>query len=116
MEQQKDANKYSIIIPTYNERLNIALIVYLVFKHLKDVDFEIIVVDDGSPDGTQEVVKQLQQVYGEDCILLRARPKKLGLGTAYSHGLKHASGNFVVIMDADLSHHVSVLPSMILKI
>ncbi|RVX15944.1 Dolichol-phosphate mannosyltransferase subunit 1 [Vitis vinifera] len=73
-----------------------------------DVDFEIIIVDDGSPDGTQEIVKQLQQVYGEDRILLRARPKKLGLGTAYSHGLKHASGNFVVIMDADLSHHVSV--------
>ncbi|GJR12410.1 dolichol-phosphate mannosyltransferase subunit 1 [Tanacetum coccineum] len=71
----------------------------------KDVDFEIIVVDDGSPDGTQDIVKQLQQVYGEDRILLRARPKKLGLGTAYIHGLKHASGNFVVIMDADLSHH-----------
>ncbi|CAI0382165.1 unnamed protein product [Linum tenue] len=100
-------NQYSIIIPTYNERLNIALIVYLIFKHLRDVDFEIIVVDDGSPDGTQDIVKQLQQVYGEDRVLLRARPKKLGLGTAYIHGLKHASGNFVVIMDADLSHHVS---------
>ncbi|XP_057974392.1 dolichol-phosphate mannosyltransferase subunit 1 isoform X3 [Malania oleifera] len=108
--QKKERNKYSIIIPTYNERLNIALIVYLVFKHLQDVDFEIIVVDDGSPDGTQDIVKQLQQVYGEDRILLRARPKKLGLGTAYSHGLKHASGNFVVIMDADLSHHVNVFP------
>ncbi|XP_041017812.1 dolichol-phosphate mannosyltransferase subunit 1 isoform X2 [Juglans microcarpa x Juglans regia] len=111
----EDKNKYSIIIPTYNERLNIALIVYLVFKHLRDVDFEIIVVDDGSPDGTQEIVKQLQQVYGEDRILLRARPKKLGLGTAYSHGLKHASGNFVVIMDADLSHHPKYLPSFIKK-
>ncbi|KAF6155329.1 hypothetical protein GIB67_019855 [Kingdonia uniflora] len=66
MEQQKEANKYSIIIPTYNECLNIALIVYFVFKHLKDVDFEIIVVDDGSPNGTIGVVKQLQQVYEED--------------------------------------------------
>nr|KJB29650.1 hypothetical protein B456_005G113700 [Gossypium raimondii] len=110
MEQK---NKYSIIVPTYNERLNIALIVYLIFKHLRDVDFEIIVVDDGSPDGTQEVVKQLQKLYGEDRILLRPRPKKLGLGTAYIHGLKHASGNFVVIMDADLSHHPKYLPCFI---
>ncbi|RXH95876.1 hypothetical protein DVH24_008376 [Malus domestica] len=108
-------NKYSIIVPTYNERLNIALLVYLVFKHLRDVDFEIIVVDDGSPDGTQEIVEQLQQVYGHDRILLRARAKKLGLGTAYIHGLKHASGNFVVIMDADLSHHPKYLPSFIKK-
>ncbi|PKI55118.1 hypothetical protein CRG98_024409 [Punica granatum] len=103
--KNKGGDKYSLIVPTYNERLNIALLVYLVFKHLRNVDFEIIIVDDGSPDGTQDVVKQLQQVYGEDRILLRARPKKLGLGTAYAHGLKHASGNFVVIMDADLSHH-----------
>ncbi|KAL0380425.1 UNVERIFIED_CONTAM: Dolichol-phosphate mannosyltransferase subunit [Sesamum angustifolium] len=80
-----------------------------------NVNFEVIVVDDGSPDGTQEIVKQLQQVYGEDRILLRPRPKKLGLGTAYMHGLKHATGNFVVIMDADLSHHPKYLPSFIKK-
>ncbi|CAN1322750.1 Dolichol-phosphate mannosyltransferase subunit 1 [Linum perenne] len=115
MAEEERKNKYSIIIPTYNERLNIAIIVYLIFKHLRDVDFEIIVVDDGSPDGTQDIVKQLQQVYGEDRVLLRARPKKLGLGTAYVHGLKHASGNFVVIMDADLSHHVSLVPCIIRK-
>ncbi|XP_062214113.1 dolichol-phosphate mannosyltransferase subunit 1-like isoform X2 [Phragmites australis] len=106
---------YSIIVPTYNERLNVALIVYLIFKHLPDVSFEIIIVDDGSPDGTQDIVKQLQQVYGEDRVLLRARPRKLGLGTAYLHGLKHASGEFVVIMDADLSHHPKYLPSFIRK-
>ncbi|KAL8464926.1 hypothetical protein ACS0TY_034420 [Phlomoides rotata] len=77
--------------------------------------FSSISLDDGSPDGTQEIVKQLQQVYGEDRILLRPRPKKLGLGTAYMHGLKHATGNFVVIMDADLSHHPKYLPSFIKK-
>ncbi|XP_004505127.1 dolichol-phosphate mannosyltransferase subunit 1 [Cicer arietinum] len=113
--QQKQKNKYSIIVPTYNERLNISLIIYLIFKHLRDVDFEVIIVDDGSPDGTQDVVKQLQQVYGEDKILLRARPRKMGLGTAYIHGMKHASGNFVVIMDADLSHHPKYLPGFIRK-
>ncbi|KOM31572.1 hypothetical protein LR48_Vigan01g112700 [Vigna angularis] len=114
-QHQKQKNKYSIIVPTYNERLNIGLIVYLIFKHLREADFEIIIVDDGSPDGTQDVVKQLQQVYGEDRILLRARPRKLGLGTAYIHGMKHASGNFVVIMDADLSHHPKYLPAFISK-
>ncbi|KAJ0965872.1 hypothetical protein J5N97_027010 [Dioscorea zingiberensis] len=113
--EREEKNKYSIIIPTYNERLNIALVIYLIFKHLRDVDFEVIVVDDGSPDGTQDIVRQLQHVYGEDRILLRARPKKLGLGTAYYHGLKHASGNFVIIMDADLSHHPKYIPSFIRK-
>jgi dolichol-phosphate mannosyltransferase len=82
---------------------------------IRDVNFEIIVVDDGSPDGTQDIVKQLQQIYGENRVLLRARPRKLGLGTAYLHGLKHASGDFVVIMDADLSHHPKYLPSFIRK-
>ncbi|KAM0895258.1 hypothetical protein ACQ4PT_023922 [Festuca glaucescens] len=119
MEKGGDAGggkpEYSIIVPTYNERLNVALIVYLIFKNLRDAKFEIIIVDDGSPDGTQDIVKQLQQVYGEDRVLLRARPRKLGLGTAYIHGLKHASGDFVVIMDADLSHHPKYLPSFIRK-
>lgn len=65
-------------------------------------------VDDGSPDGTQDVAKQLQDIYGEDKIVLKPRTKKLGLGTAYMHGIKYATGNFIVIMDADLSHHVCI--------
>lgn len=71
-------------------------------------DYEIIVIDDGSPDGTLDVAKRLQAIYGEDKILLRPREAKLGLGTAYIHGIKHANGNFIIIMDADLSHHVCV--------
>ncbi|CAN1322752.1 Dolichol-phosphate mannosyltransferase subunit 1 [Linum perenne] len=115
MAEEERKNKYSIIIPTYNERLNIAIIVYLIFKHLRDVDFEIIVVDDGSPDGTQDIVKQLQQVYGEDRVVVWLSDSLIHSGTAYVHGLKHASGNFVVIMDADLSHHVSLVPCIIRK-
>mgnify|MGYP004594825603 CR=1 FL=1 len=68
-------------------------------------------IDDGSPDGTLDMAKQLQSVYGENRIVLRPREKKLGLGTAYMHGIKHATGNFIVIMDADLSHHVFILVS-----
>lgn len=66
----------------------------------------MIIIDDGSPDGTLEAAKQVQQIYGSDKIVLRPREKKLGLGTAYIHGIKHATGNYIILMDADLSHHV----------
>ena len=78
-------------------------------KIYRHVAYEIIVIDDGSPDGTLNTAKQLQLLYGEDKILLRPRERKLGLGTAYIHGIKHATGNFIIIMDSDLSHHVSIL-------
>ena len=69
---------------------------------------EVVIVDDNSPDGTQDVVKGLQNIYGSDKIKLLARPGKMGLGSAYIDGLKYATGNFVILMDADLSHHVSI--------
>ena len=100
--------KYSILLPTYNERENLPIIVWLLVKYLKELDFEIIVIDDGSPDGTLDVAKKLQEIYGEETVVLRPREKKLGLGTAYVHGLKHAKGDYIIIMDADLSHHVSL--------
>ena len=108
-------NKYSILLPTYNERENLPIIVWLLVKYLQDLDFEIIVIDDGSPDGTLEVAKGLQKIYGEDRIVLRPRAKKLGLGTAYLHGIKEAKGSFCVIMDADLSHHPKFILDMIAK-
>ncbi|NWI55390.1 DPM1 mannosyltransferase, partial [Calyptomena viridis] len=104
------AGRGSVLLPTYNERDNLPLVVWLLvrtFRH-SGIDFEIIIIDDGSPDGTQEVAKELEKIYGSDKILLRPRARKLGLGTAYIHGMKHATGNFIVIMDADLSHHVRV--------
>lgn len=82
-------------------------------KNRSSLDWEIIIVDDGSPDGTQAVVKQLQGLYGSDRIILKPRAGKLGLGTAYVHGLKFARGNFVIIMDADFSHHPKFIPEMI---
>lgn len=71
-------------------------------------NYEIIVIDDGSPDGTQDAALQLQKIYGKEKIVLKPRERKLGLGTAYIHGIKHSTGNYIVLMDADLSHHVTI--------
>ena len=117
MAFQMARDKYSVLLPTYNERENLPIIVWLLVKYCtdSDLDFEIIVIDDGSPDGTLEVGKQLEKIYGSDKIVLRPRASKLGLGTAYIHGIKHATGNYVIIMDADLSHHPKFIPQMIKK-
>ncbi|XP_067856696.1 dolichol-phosphate mannosyltransferase subunit 1 [Heptranchias perlo] len=116
-ERRRRGDKYSVLLPTYNERDNLPLIVWLLVRYFDQsgFDYEIIVIDDGSPDGTLEVAKQLEQIYGSDKILLRPRAKKLGLGTAYIHGMQHATGNFVFIMDADLSHHPKFIPEFIKK-
>jgi len=110
-------NKYSILLPTYNERENLPIIIWLLNKYLTEskLNFEVIIIDDGSPDGTQQAAEQLQRIYGSDKIVLRPREKKLGLGTAYIHGIKHATGNFIIIMDADFSHHPKFIPEFIKK-
>ncbi|MCJ1440721.1 MAG: dolichol-P-mannose synthesis [Stictis urceolatum] len=107
--------KYSVILPTYNERKNLPIITWLLAKMFTDnnLDWEVIIVDDGSPDGTLEVAKQLQNVYSPKRIVLKPRAGKLGLGTAYVHGLQFATGTYVIIMDADFSHHPKHLPDMI---
>lgn len=110
-------NKYSVLLPTYNERRNLPIIVWLLNQTFTEhkLDYEIIIVDDGSPDGTQTVAKQLIKAYGPAHVKLYTRSGKLGLGTAYVHGLQFATGNFVIIMDADFSHHPKFLPVMIAK-
>lgn len=111
------SDKYSILLPTYNEKENLPIIVWMIVKYMtaSKFDFEIIIIDDGSPDGTLEVAKQLVKIFGDDRIILRPREKKLGLGTAYMHGLKSATGNFIILMDADLSHHPKYIPQFIAK-
>lgn len=108
--------KYSVILPTYNERENLPILVWLLARTFTQngLHWEVVIVDDNSPDGTQEVAKQLSQLYG-DSIVLRPRAGKLGLGTAYVHGLQSASGDFVIIMDADFSHHPEAIPEFIAK-
>lgn len=100
----------SVILPTYNERENLPLIIWMLMECSKknDIKMEVIIVDDNSPDGTQDQVKDLQRIYGEDKVVLNARPGKMGLGSAYIDGLKRCKNEYVILMDADLSHHVSV--------
>ncbi|KAI9786629.1 MAG: hypothetical protein M1839_006180 [Geoglossum umbratile] len=108
-------DKYSVILPTYNERRNLPIITWLLARTFTEnnLDWELIIVDDASPDGTQIVARQLQKLYTPKHINLQPRSGKLGLGTAYVHGLKFCTGNFVIIMDADFSHHPKFLPEMI---
>jgi dolichol-phosphate mannosyltransferase len=104
----------SIIIPTYNERENIPILLWLIEEACSkaSISYEVIIVDDASPDGTQAAVKQMQQLLGADKVVLRPRPAKLGLGTAYRHGLQYAQGSWIILMDADLSHHPKYIPTL----
>ena len=95
-----------VIIPTYNEKENIEAIIRKVFS--LSISFHILIVDDGSPDGTAAIVKQLQQGEFADCLFIEERSGKLGLGTAYIHGFRWAlnhSYQFIFEMDADFSHN-----------
>ncbi len=94
-----------VIIPTYNEKENITHILKAIFS--LEGNFHVLVVDDGSPDGTATIVQDLQQHYPHS-LYLEERKGKLGLGTAYIHGFKWALKNgyqFVFEMDADFSHN-----------
>ena len=97
--------KTLVIIPTYNEIENIEAITRKVFSLA--LPFNILIVDDGSPDGTADKIKSLQSEF-PDRLYLEQRKGKLGLGTAYIHGFKYAIKNgyqFVCEMDADFSHN-----------
>lgn len=94
-----------VIIPTYNEKENIARIVRYVFGLEKD--FHILVVEDNSPDGTANIVKSLMHEFPER-LFIEERKGKLGLGTAYIHGFKWALArgyDYIFEMDADFSHN-----------
>jgi len=93
-----------VIIPTYNEKENIESIISAVFSLPQS--FDILVIDDGSPDGTADIVKNLQKTNSERLFLVQ-RTGKLGLGTAYIAGFKWAlerDYQYIIEMDADFSH------------
>ena len=101
-----------VLIPTYNEKENIEKIIRKVFSLA--TPFHVLIIDDGSPDGTADIVKNLQKEFPEN-LFIEERKGKLGLGTAYIHGfnwaLKHAY-DFIFEMDADFSHNPKDLPQL----
>ncbi len=102
-----------IIIPTYNEKENIEAIIRAIFS-LEKI-FDILVIDDGSPDGTANIVKNLQKNEFCDRLHIVERSGKLGLGTAYIAGFKWAiehKYDYVFEMDADFSHDPKDLPRL----
>lgn len=101
-----------VIIPTYNEKENIENIIRKVFS--LDGGFDILIIDDGSPDGTATIVKRLQQEFPERLHMIE-RPGKLGLGTAYITGFKWSIDkgyDYTFEMDADFSHNPEDLPRL----
>ncbi len=94
-----------VIIPTYNEAENIVEMIDMIFS--LDKDFDLLVIDDGSPDGTADLVKSRMPFY-KDQLFLEERSGKLGLGTAYIHGFRWAlkrDYTYIFEMDADFSHN-----------
>ncbi|NQV30862.1 MAG: polyprenol monophosphomannose synthase, partial [Candidatus Marinimicrobia bacterium] len=103
------------IIPTYNEKENILLVIDKVLSLAVKTD--ILIVDDGSPDGTADLIKERQKVTPE--LHLMERPGKLGLGTAYIAGFKYAikhQYDTVVQMDGDFSHDPAVIETFLKEI
>jgi dolichol-phosphate mannosyltransferase len=105
-------NDSIVIIPTYNEKENIEAILAAVFSLSQP--FDILIVDDGSPDGTADIVKSLQQNYTGKLHILE-RSAKQGLGTAYIAGFRYALASgyeYILEMDADFSHDPKDLVSL----
>lgn len=102
----------SVIIPTYREAENIRVIVPMIARVLKDarMEVEIIVADDNSPDGTAQVAAELARGYP---VRVHVRREERGLATAVVKGFDLASGDILVVMDADLSHPVEKIPDMV---
>ena len=99
----------SIVVPTYNERQNLPRLVAAIAENMR-WPYEIVVVDDSSPDGTADLARDLAKTFP---IRLLSRPAKSGLGSAYRDGFAAAKGDLIFEMDADLSHDPRFIPALV---
>ncbi|MBI4739720.1 polyprenol monophosphomannose synthase [Candidatus Woesearchaeota archaeon] len=112
MAEEKGSPSISIIVPTYNEAKNVQKLLRQVHACMKGYPYEILVMDDNSPDKTAMKAKELEKKIPVRPII---RKKDRGLAKSVVDGFKHARGNFLIVMDADLSHPPKVLPKLIEK-
>ena len=106
----------TIVTPTYNERDNLGRLVDFLaemFNGLK-IDYEMIIVDDNSPDGTGKLADQLAEE--NHCIVSVHRPYKMGLQSAYLEGARRATKDTIILMDSDFSHNPDTIPTMLNKL
>ena len=112
--------KLAIVIPTYNEAETIPSLINELFEKIKQLveRLDILIIDDSSPDGTADIVRELGTKYEKITVI--QRPKKMGLGAAYKEGFRHVleklDSELVLQMDADHSHQPSEIPNMLEKI
>jgi dolichol-phosphate mannosyltransferase len=99
----------SLIIPTFNERKNLSSLVKKIDRSVSQTDYEIVIVDDNSTDGTGELAEELSKAYPMRVI----HRKERGLATAVVTGFNHAKGEILLVMDADLSHPPEKIPDFL---
>lgn len=109
---EEHARELSVVLPTYNEKGNIAELLQRIKQCLEGVvDYEIVVVDDDSPDGTAEVISR---EFGRDeNIRLYVRKNERGLATAIRKGIELSTGRVVVVMDSDFNHNPKYIPQFL---
>ena len=108
-----------VVIPTYNEAENITAITTELFDLELPDDLQVLIVDDGSPDGTGQMAQTLAKQHYPDRLHVMQRAGKMGLGTAYVAGFTWAlerGADYIIQMDADFSHSPSYIPDMLEKI
>ncbi|GAB4347049.1 MAG: hypothetical protein Kow0099_28820 [Candidatus Abyssubacteria bacterium] len=104
--------RLSVVLPTYNERENIGELVQRIKQTLEEVvEYEVIVVDDNSPDGTAEVVRRA--FGGDSNVRLHVRKGERGLATAIRRGIELSTGSTIVVMDTDFNHDPKYIPQFI---
>jgi len=112
--------KISVVIPTYNESQNIVSLIRRVSETMaesaafRDTTTEIVVVDDNSPDGTAAVCQSVGGGYSTVKVVIRTNER--GLGSAVGRGIQEATGDIIVVMDADFSHDCAMIPKLALAV